>query len=126
MRLVIAGGRDFNDYGYVKYVLNELRKHFKIDSILTGHGCGADMLGERYADEHLIPLELYPAKWGEYGKSAGPRRNEEMAENADAVVLFPGGKGTEHMHDMAVKYNLNIFDFRDKKGILSMTTSNKK
>jgi hypothetical protein len=114
MKLIVSGGRNFEDYSYVQHILNELRKHFRIETIVTGHCSGADLLGERYADENLIPVEVYPAKWGEYGKSAGPRRNKEMAENADAVVLFPGGVGTENMYRQAKEHNLSIFDFRDK------------
>jgi predicted Rossmann-fold nucleotide-binding protein len=36
-----------------------------------------------------------------------------MAKYADAVVLFPGGLGTENMLVQAINHNLKIFDWRD-------------
>jgi predicted Rossmann-fold nucleotide-binding protein len=35
-----------------------------------------------------------------------------MAQYADAVVLFPGGKGTQSMFDEATKAGIVIFDWR--------------
>jgi hypothetical protein len=46
-------------------------------------------------------IKRYPADWDTFGKSAGYRRNEQMAEDADALVAFWDGesKGTAHMID---------------------------
>ncbi len=38
-----------------------------------------------------------------------------MAQYADSVILFPGGKGTNHMYDIAVRTNLIIYDYRGIK-----------
>lgn len=79
--------------------------------VLCGGARGADQFGKEVAIDLGIMVRMFPAKWDHYGKSAGYRRNEEMAANADACVLFPGGKGTKHMHDLAVKYHLNIIKY---------------
>ena len=44
-------------------------------------------------------MEVFPANWNKFGKSAGFRRNEQMAEVADALIAFWDGKshGTKHM-----------------------------
>jgi hypothetical protein len=46
------------------------------------------------------------ADWDTYGKSAGYRRNADMAKYSDAVVCFWDGvsKGTKHMIDLARQY----------------------
>ena len=50
------------------------------------------MLGERYARENGFRIERYPADWKQYGKSAGPRRNMQMAEAGDDIICFWDGK----------------------------------
>jgi hypothetical protein len=74
---------------------------------------GADAGGERWAKKHGIPIKLFHADWTAYGRSAGPIRNRQMASYADAVALFPGGRGTNDMAMAAVARGLKIFDWRD-------------
>lgn len=66
---------------------------------------------------HNIPLELYPADWNGYGKSAGYRRNVQMAQVADALIAITNGSpGTKHMIDIANEKGLKVFvkDIRKK------------
>ena len=70
-------------------------------------------MGERYAKEKGCLLKIFPVlpdEWDKYGKSAGYRRNVQMAEYADSCVVFWDGKsrGTKHMIDIAEKRNLNL------------------
>lgn len=55
--------------------------------------------GERWADAHGIPIERYPADWTKYGRGAGPLRNREMAEKADAALVIWDGvsRGSKSM-----------------------------
>lgn len=112
-KVIIAGSRNFNDYDLLKSVCDELLS-LKIHSheivIISGTAYGADKLGEQYADEYGFKVEKYPADWGTYGKSAGYRRNEEMAKIADALIAFWDGesKGTMHMINLAERYNLQV------------------
>lgn len=64
----------------------------KATEIVSGCASGADSAGELYADAYAIPLTLFPANWSAYGKSAGPRRNGEMAAYADALLIIWDGK----------------------------------
>ena len=52
--------------------------------------------------------QIYPAQWDKYGKRAGYRRNEQMAEVADGLIAFWDGqsKGTKHMIDIMTEKNL--------------------
>ena len=110
MRVIIAGSRDFNDYNSLERKMNVILKNQDDVTIISGTARGADKLGERYAGENHHKLEKYPAMWDLYGKSAGYKRNEEMAKVADSCVVFWDGKssGTKHMIDLVKKFNLKL------------------
>jgi len=116
IRIIIAGGRKFNDYEMLKRtMLKFIRKlHDHIDfhkvEIISGNANGADKLGERFANEYNYDLKIMPAQWDLHGKSAGYIRNNEMlvyAKEADHSVLvaFWDGKskGTKNMIDTSRK-----------------------
>jgi hypothetical protein len=79
--------------------------------VISGTAPGADKLGEQWAKDNSIPVERYPADWNRYGLSAGYRRNEQMVDNAEALVALWDGKsrGTRHMIDIARKKGLKVF-----------------
>ena len=112
-RVVIAGCRYYDNYKeakkYIDFCISNIRKENKI-IIVSGCANGADIIGERYAEENGFTVEKYPADWKKYGKSAGPIRNEEMAEICDYVICFWDGKskGTKSMIEYAKKYNKPI------------------
>jgi len=82
--------------------------------ILSGAARGADRLGECWAAEQGIACERYPADWDRYGKSAGYRRNVQMASCADALVALWDGasRGTEHMIEHARQRGLRVYVHR--------------
>jgi hypothetical protein len=110
-KLIVAGGRDFNDYVYLKQRLDHYLAHCRNIVIVLGTARGADLLGERYAKERGYPVDQYPADWT-LGALAGPIRNEKMASQSGAVacVCFHDGKsrGTANMIKNAQKHNLNL------------------
>lgn len=84
-RILIASSRDFNDYEKAKHHINYYIKNIKnnFELIFVSGGCqGADMLGERYAQENGYKIERYNAEWEIYGKSAGPKRKEKWRLSA--------------------------------------------
>lgn len=110
-KVVIAGSRSFNDYEKLKSFCDSVLSNKEDVEIVSG--CcirGADRFGELYAKEKNFCLTLFPADWGKYNKSAGVIRNKEMADYADALIVFWDGvsKGTENMIKMAEKKNLSI------------------
>lgn len=110
-RVIIAGGRDFNDYPLLAKTMDELLVNIRDEIIIiSGTAKGADTLGERYAAERGYSVRFFPADWKNYGKKAGFLRNEEMAKNADALVAFWDGesRGTKHMIDLALRYQLKV------------------
>ena len=108
-RIVVAGCRDFNNYEKLEIELDAHLKTIENCQIIIISGCasGADTLGERYAAEHNLPVERYPADWERYGRAAGPKRNMQMAMVADEVIVFWDGKsrGTKNMIDSSKKTN---------------------
>lgn len=112
-KVIIAGSRGFSNYRLLKEQCNKyLREKRKTCNIvvISGHARGADTLGEKYAKEEGFDLEIYPAQWDKYGKSAGFRRNEQMGNIADALIAFWDGKshGTKHMIDIMNEKNLQV------------------
>ena len=107
-RVVVAGCRDYNNYAeakkYIDFCLSNIRKENDI-IIVSGCASGADAIGERYAEKNGFKVEKYPADWESYGRSAGPRRNRQMAEVSDYVICFWDGKsrGTKSMIDCALE-----------------------
>ena len=110
-RVIVAGSREFKDYQLLKKTLDDFLQDQKEPiRILCGMARGADELGLLYAHWHNYELERHPAKWNIHGKRAGFIRNEEMANNADALVAFWDGKshGTNDMIKRAKKHGLSI------------------
>ena len=109
-RVVIAGCRNYNNYTqarqYIDLCLSNIRKEHDI-IIVSGGASGADAMGERYAKENGFKVEKYPADWEKYGKSAGPKRNKQMANVSDYVICFwdEKSKGTKSMIKYAKEYN---------------------
>jgi ABC-type enterochelin transport system substrate-binding protein len=88
-KVIIAGGRSFNDYSSLKKladkVLVEKKKNNTIE-IVSGGANGADKLGEKYAKENGFEIKRFNPDWDRFGKSAGPKRNKQTAEYADALI----------------------------------------
>lgn len=109
MKTIIAGGRTVTDYSLVLKAVKE--SGLSISAVISGGATGVDSLGERYAKEKHLPLEVYPAEWKKYGTSAGPIRNRKMAENAQQLIALWDGKsiGTKNMIDTAKELNLTVY-----------------
>ena len=115
MKLIIAGGRDYKFTVDDFLRLGKLHREHGITEVISGKAKGADWYGEYWAYENQIPVKPFPADWKAHGKAAGPMRNQAMASYADAVALFPGGKGTDSMYRIAKATGIEIFDFREGK-----------
>jgi len=109
-KVIVAGGRDFADYDLLKSKLDNLLVNRDPVEIVSGTARGADKLGEFYAKRSQLAVALFPADWDLYGKSAGYKRNAQMADDADALVAFWDGKsrGTMHMINLAKSAGLQV------------------
>lgn len=98
-RVIIAGGRNFNDYDYLETTCDYLHERKPFTEVICGLARGADSLGKRWAYSRNIPVVGFPAMWHSYDNAAGPKRNQEMADAADALIAFHDGisRGTADM-----------------------------
>jgi len=102
MRLLVCGGRDFDDIEFAAAILDRIHQSKQVTTLIAGGARGADTIAEAWADEMGIQKEIYPITdedWRKYGKRAGILRNEQMLTEGkpDGVMAFPGGRGTAHM-----------------------------
>ena len=126
-RLIVAGGRDFDNYAGLEKSLDYLLKNINDEiQIVCGMARGADCLGERYAKEHGYKVRYFQADWDMDGKSAGYKRNVQMAENADALVAFWDGqsRGTKHMIETAQRMGLDVRVKKYHRSILNAEQKN--
>lgn len=112
MKVIIAGGRDFEDYDLLVTKCDKILIDLPPSSIeiVSGGAKGADALGEQYAFDKSHNIAIFPADWDKHGKSAGFKRNIEMADYAEALICFWDGKskGSKHMIDTAKEKGLKV------------------
>lgn len=113
MVTIIAGSRTIEDFSTVVKAIE--MSGFNISEVVSGGAKGVDHLGERWAKERPVTLTIMPAKWerpdGSLARSAGYKRNEDMAKYADALIAVWDGtsSGTKHMIEAARKNGLRVF-----------------
>lgn len=105
MKLIIAGSRCFNNMYILDKYIHKSYSVFEIEEVVSGTARGADQVGERWAKLNKIKVKQFPANWDKYGKSAGYKRNIQMAEYGDQLVVFWDGNsvGTAMMITIARK-----------------------
>ena len=108
MKTIIAGSRSIEDADVVNNAI--ISAPFLVTEVVSGTARGVDKLGELYGELYDLPIHRFPAQWNKYGKSAGYLRNEEMADNADALIAIWDGKsrGTMHMITIARRKGLVV------------------
>lgn len=122
-RVIIAGGRDFDDEEMLYDAMFQLYgdSDYHYDSaylynyvIVSGGARGADKLGETWATRWGFPVEVHPALWDKHGPQAGILRNIEMAKVSNVLVAFWDGKskGTKHMINTALREGLEVHVYR--------------
>ena len=113
MKVIVAGGRDFNDYKLLKETLDNFQQEYgNITEVVSGTAKGVDKLGEQYANENNIPIKRFVPDWNGLGKKAGHVRNRLMGDYAKEhngmLVAFwdKHSRGTKGMIDYASKIGL--------------------
>lgn len=133
MRILVTGSRYLSDYGLVMRALSVAIEdlvllHPDDKEIIVVHGAaqGADSLAENFVVQsrafmknrgYTLRSEKHPANWSEFGKFAGPKRNQEMVDKgADVCVAFfqtgQPNKGTTHCSSAARKAGIPVSEFR--------------
>ena len=103
MKLIIAGSRTLKiGTSLIDALFSVMNLNGKVSEIVSGTAPGVDTVGDDYAKlavNYPMKLKEFPADWDKYGKSAGPIRNKQMAEYADALLLIWDGasRGSDSM-----------------------------
>lgn len=107
MKLAVIGSRFFKNKSRMYFELNEIRKVWKVEEIVSGEGGEADRMAKEYAIESKIKYTAFPADWSDlaepcfikvnangekYNALAGFKRNTKISEYSDAVMAFWDGK----------------------------------
>lgn len=112
MKVLVCGGRDYQDSRLVYRALDALKARGDLEGIVCGDARGADAIAERWAEQAGIPAQVYVADWETHGKAAGPKRNQQMLDEnvLSGVVAFPGGRGTADMITRAKSAGLTVWE----------------
>lgn len=113
IRVLVCGGRAFDEQEYVNDCLGCLDAERPIAIIIHGAAAGADACADAWAKAHGRTVAAYPARWRQHGKKAGPIRNQLMLDEGkpDLVVAFPGGPGTADMVERAERRGIEVITF---------------
>lgn len=120
MKVLVCGGRTYEDSDTLSLVLDTIHvsvgieriihgdagkfydypSHYSVpEGALPGFWVGADKLAGQWARRRGVSESFHKADWKKYGRKAGPIRNQYMLDHhqPDLVVAFPGGRGTADM-----------------------------
>lgn len=101
MKMLIVGSRSIVNFNLSPYILTE------VDTIISGCANGIDRLAEQYADLHRLSKYILRPRYDLYGRAAPLKRNEQMVDMADIVLIIWDGhsKGTQYTLKYANKMN---------------------
>ena len=85
MKLLIVGSRSIESFSLEDYIPEDT------DMIISGGACGIDSLAEQYADLHRLSKYILRPRYDLYGRAAPIKRNEQMVDLADAVLVIWDG-----------------------------------
>jgi hypothetical protein len=108
MRTIIAGSRTIKDLQEVRNAIDACP--WEITTCISGCAKGVDTLALVWAGETDTPVEFFPANFEKFGTSAPHIRNQEMVNNAEALLaIWDGGShGTAHVITLARKAGLAL------------------
>lgn len=120
-RVLVCGGRDFNDVPLIWKTLDTLCAVRNIRHVIdgasddvTGPYVGADYWAHQWACTRDMETTRFHAAWASQHRAAGPIRNTRMLREGmpDLVVAFPGGKGTANMVAQARAAGIEVIEVK--------------
>lgn len=115
-RVLVCGGRGYNDEDRLQAVLDKYHSVSGITAIIQGGASGADTFASTWAYTRGVREERYDPDWKLYGDAAGPMRNAQMLSEGkpDLVIAFPtpgaANKGTRNMIKQARKAGVEVVE----------------
>lgn len=116
MKVLVCGGRNWIFPLAIRAELDKLRTYVRDElkqelCIVQGGAAGVDTIAREWCCETGTACITVSANWNAFGKSAGAIRNAWMLKftTPDAVLAFPGGRGTQSMIDLAMKQGCPVW-----------------
>lgn len=119
-KIIIAGPRDYTNKSFVYSEITRIIEYILLKNnktsieIVEGGAKGVDAIAAQYSrDSSKVKKHTcFEADWDSYGRSAGPIRNQNMAEYSDILLAFrykrKPSRGTENMIKTALDYGLEV------------------
>lgn len=101
MKLLIAGSRSIKDFDLSPYISKV------VDTIISGGAAGIDKLAEEYADLHHLSKYIIRPRYDIYGRAAPIKRNEQMVDMADEILVIWDGKSKGSVHTIKYANKMN-------------------
>ena len=95
MRVLIVGSRSIADFDLSSYVPKET------SLIISGGAAGVDTLAERFADANGISKLILRPNYARFGRAAPLKRNEQMVDIADCVLVVWDGSSKGSAYTLA-------------------------
>jgi hypothetical protein len=122
VRVVIYGGRDWDDQVRMNLVLDRLHEERRFTEVINGGQVsrdnerglvyGADYQAAVWARARGIRVRYFYALWGMHGRAAGPIRNGRMVAEGkpELGIQFPGGAGTRNMRGHLDRAGIEVIE----------------
>jgi YspA, cpYpsA-related SLOG family len=114
LKTIIAGSRLLTDERLVFEAVEA--SGFTITEVVSGNAPGVDWSGEAWGKANGVSVRIFRAEWNRFGHGAGPRRNRQMVEYAEALIAIPhptqDSRGTLNVIRQAEAKGLRVFVFR--------------
>ena len=96
MRLLVCGGRHYDDADAVRGELDRLHRDQPLTVLVHGGLAGIGTAAEAWARARNVHVVRYPPNWTLLGSKAEAHRNAFMLADSrpDMVLAFPGGRDT--------------------------------
>src|ERR1044072_2568913 len=125
MKVVVTGGRDFDDLVYVRELLSWVKEGSRdgrelmygirpspLTHVIHGGAKGADTLAGVVDNELRLQEVVCTANWNFLKKGAGHVRNRWMLDllnpETDLLLVCPGGVGTTNCWRQAIEQNIAV------------------
>lgn len=128
MRVLVCGGRDYDDIDHIWNMLYELEALYgTFDVVIHGCATGTDSQAMLWAQCSGRKHAQFQADWNKHGRAAGPIRNQRMIDEGkpDQVIAFPGGRGTADMIRRARKAEIPVAIVRPRSEVEALESRNR-
>ena len=110
MKLIIAGSREIADIN-VEAAVAASGFRSDITEVVSGGAGSANTSGAEWAALSRIPVKVFAPDWTRFGQTADVKRNEQMVEYADALLVIWNGRSTgiRSLRDSAIRGGLQVY-----------------